>query len=214
MNNAIASGDFIGDSDFTGPRYFVNGVVANADDVFDLSDLSLFDPSIDIDAGGVKIRGASGRQIYLADPLKTTMATEGYTIVMEVYFTQDGDFSSGVYNNIRDVNSLLFTQYAVGNPNNRHTEVQAWDFADFQEFDAAGDFPLPSQVNKVVFSITATYMSFSINGKVAQRMTAPGLDALATSPYFELAGGPDARLRRFTIYDIQPDAALPGLSAL
>jgi hypothetical protein len=213
---SLAGGVFHGlaDSNLAADRYTIGNEVVSIGDVISLADPALFDPALDIDAGGVKPRDSGfvdGRRLELVDPIRTTMLTNGWTIVLEVQFETGANFETGACDATNTAASQVWAENLTYLDPVGTVSLQGWDYADYLS-EAGG--PQPNQLNKLAATVTSSYMSLSLNGGAVKRIEVTGLDATATRVYFGVSGELDARLRRFTIYEPQADAELPALSSV
>lgn len=210
---AIASGDFTGSViDAVNGTYTFNGSAVAIEDIIDCTKPA-FDPDLDIDAGGIKLRDTAGREINFIGDLLTECLTNGYTIVLE--FNPGEDATIGLYNyDSSDFDPIswitVFVDILAGTPNAQ--QLQSSDATTVDLTESA----LVSQTNKVAMTMTAARMAISLNGASVTAHEHPAVVTGMNFVGFTLGvteATTAARIRSFAVYPPQLDADLPGLSA-
>lgn len=222
LSGPLASGDFtnIATNNAADGVYTLNGSPATIGDIIDLDHPDgAFDPVQDIDTDGIKARDTGGgggmgqgRSLIMQASLSTALLASGYTAVLEVF---PDDLSAGFFAISEfsddwsfDVSSASVDGFTV----KQYTESSGSD--DWSLDHPERDLPTADAINKVALTITPTYVSASLNGGPAFRVTGTtdfgNFDLVRIDTPINLG----ARLRSFAFYEVVDDADLPTLSAL
>lgn len=219
LSGPIAGGDFtnISTGNAADGVYTIGGEAVTLGEIIDLGHAETnFDPVLDIDAGGIKLRqtGPStfvSRQFAINDPLLSELLTDGFTTLMEFYFDEGGSVGVGV--SIHDDPTWNFD--AGGSAQWDNGGIVSQITVTDKNFNPAQDddnFPLEGQENKLAITVTNDRVSGSINGSSPITVAGPGLDPAMASIVFTLTGAGDARMRSFAFYEPADDVDLPALS--
>lgn len=214
----VASGDFMVASEIdavTGTYTFNGAPVALADIVDCTTDL--FNPSQDIDAGGIKVyddpvNGLSGRIMAFTGDLLASVVG-GFTIVVEVYTGDDfiltaeaaGDAGgSDPYSS----NKVMYDSVAPSSNYDLFAIDDTDDFGDLAPITA-------NSIIKIAMTNATDRLALSVAGGAAIVSAHSAIDVGSAYADFNWGtfGNPTARIRKFTIYDVQDDADLPALSS-
>jgi hypothetical protein len=201
--------------------YTLNGETVAITDIVDATNGETnFDPVVDLDADGIKLRDDGGgafltRQLAMTPALAATLLTTGFTIVAELYAGTTISFSVSAHDDAFTMDAGGTTTHSAAIPDVQ-SEVKYTSVTD-KDFNGPTDatkFPAFSQISKFALTVAADRVSASINGSELVTQVGPGLDAAMAQVVLSLSGDGDARLRSFTFYDVVADADLPTLSAL
>lgn len=210
---AVASGDFtaVGEADAAGGVYTLNGAPCALGDIVDLAHAgSTLNPETMIDANGIR----TSVNFYLKDPLRSTVLTNGCTLVMTADWVDAPiAISAAQFDNAEDQSIQAYWGNGGGADS---LYVLSYDYVD-QTWNDPADLPIDDQVNKLAVTFAADHVSVSVNGEAVRRFEEVGIHAAMVDFYFafvNLDGDGAGRFKSFVFYEPVDDADLPTLSAL
>lgn len=212
---SIASGDFtnIATNNAADGVYTLNGVPCAIGDIIDVSHPDgYFDPLVDIDGEGLKARDLGGESyngliLEMKEPLLSTLL-DGFTVVLDC-LTGPAAPDGGATMSMHDV---PFNVNPVADARLNETVLYALDESDY--YNNTDYLILPSQINKIAFTLTEDRMAVSINGMTAHAVESGCLGGGVTNVSIQTRAGPANRLRSFAFYEVVDDGDLPTLSTL